>query len=100
MLKKELETRTKRFALSIVLLVSKLARGKASDVIGYQLLKVAPLSPITGKSIERNLMRTSFTKSPSGLRNPNFMFTIIPVETVGDESEIRDPKSPIPSPCF
>jgi len=39
MLKKELETRTKRFALSIVLLVSKLPRGKASDVIGYQLLK-------------------------------------------------------------
>ena len=39
MLNKRFETRTKRFALSIVLLVSKLPRGKASDVIGYQVLK-------------------------------------------------------------
>jgi four helix bundle protein len=39
MSKKELEARTKRFALSIIQLVSKLPRGKVSDVIGYQLLK-------------------------------------------------------------
>jgi four helix bundle protein len=38
-LKKELEARTKRFALSVIQLVSKLPRGKASDVIGYQLVK-------------------------------------------------------------
>ena len=38
-LKQELEARTKRFALSVIELVSKLPRGKASDVIGHQLLK-------------------------------------------------------------
>jgi four helix bundle protein len=38
-MKKDLETRTKRFALSIIRLVGKLPRNKASDVIGYQLLK-------------------------------------------------------------
>jgi four helix bundle protein len=38
-MKNELETRTKRFALSIIQLVGKLPRSKASDVIGYQLLK-------------------------------------------------------------
>jgi four helix bundle protein len=38
-MKKELEARTKRFALSVIQLVGKLPRTKASDVIGYQLLK-------------------------------------------------------------
>jgi hypothetical protein len=38
-MKKELEVRTKRFALSVIRLLGKLARGKVSDVIGYQLLK-------------------------------------------------------------
>jgi len=38
-LKQELEARTKRFALSVIQLVGKLPRGKASDVVGYQLLK-------------------------------------------------------------
>ena len=38
-MKNDLETRTKRFALSIIELVGKLPQCKASDVIGYQLLK-------------------------------------------------------------
>jgi four helix bundle protein len=38
-MKNDLETRTKRFALSIVELVGKLPHCKASGVIGYQLLK-------------------------------------------------------------
>jgi len=38
-MKKELEARTKRFALSIIQLVSKLPRSKTADVIGYQVLK-------------------------------------------------------------
>jgi four helix bundle protein len=38
-MKKELEARTKRFALSVIELVGKLDRAKASDLIGYQLLK-------------------------------------------------------------
>jgi four helix bundle protein len=38
-MKKELEARTKRFALSVIQLVGKLPRTKASDLIGYQLLK-------------------------------------------------------------
>jgi four helix bundle protein len=38
-MKKDLETRTKRFALSIIQLVGKLPRNKVSDVVGNQLLK-------------------------------------------------------------
>jgi four helix bundle protein len=38
-MKKELEARTKRFALSAIEFVGKLPRRKASDVIGYQLVK-------------------------------------------------------------
>src|SRR5258708_32314058 len=38
-MKNDLETRTKRFAFSIIELVGKLPHCKASDVIGYQLLK-------------------------------------------------------------
>ena len=38
-MKKELEARTKLFALSVIQLVGKLPRGKASEIIGYQLLK-------------------------------------------------------------
>jgi len=38
-MKNDLKTRTKRFALSIIELVGKLPHCKASDVIGYQLLK-------------------------------------------------------------
>jgi four helix bundle protein len=39
MSKKELEARTKRFALCVIEFVGKLPRSKASDVIGYQLVK-------------------------------------------------------------
>jgi four helix bundle protein len=38
-MKKELENRTKRFALSIIKLVGQFSRRKTSDVIGYQVLK-------------------------------------------------------------
>jgi len=37
--KKELQERTKRFALRVIKLVSSLPKSKTSDVIGYQLLK-------------------------------------------------------------
>jgi len=37
--KKELEERTKRFALQIIRFVSDLPRSKVTDVLGYQLLK-------------------------------------------------------------
>jgi four helix bundle protein len=38
-MKKDLERRTKQFALSVIQLVGKMPRNKVSDVIGYQLLK-------------------------------------------------------------
>jgi four helix bundle protein len=38
-MKKDLERRTKRFALSVIQIVGKMPRTKVSDVIGYQLLK-------------------------------------------------------------
>lgn len=38
-MKKELEARTKQFALRIINLISDLPKTKAADVLGYQLLK-------------------------------------------------------------
>lgn len=38
-MKNELEGRTKRFALRVISLVDNLRKGKAADVLGYQLLK-------------------------------------------------------------
>jgi len=37
--KKELEARTKEFALRVIRFVSNLPRNKVTDVLGYQLLK-------------------------------------------------------------
>lgn len=39
--KRELEARTKRFALQVMRFVSGLPKGKVADVLGYQLLKSA-----------------------------------------------------------
>ena len=55
-MKNDLETRTKRFALSIIELVGKLPHSKASDVIGYQLLK-------SGTSIGANYREASRARS-------------------------------------
>jgi four helix bundle protein len=38
-MKKDLEKRTKQFALQIINLVARLQKSKAADVLGYQLLK-------------------------------------------------------------
>ena len=38
-MKKELEARTKRFALEIIKFVTTLPKSKAADVLGFQLLK-------------------------------------------------------------
>ena len=37
--KKELEQRTKEFALRIIILITSLPKNKIGDVIGYQILK-------------------------------------------------------------
>jgi four helix bundle protein len=55
-MKKDLEARTKRLALSIVELVGKLPHYKASDVIGYQL-------PKSGTSIGANYREATRARS-------------------------------------
>ena len=55
-MKNDLETRTKRFALSIIELVGKLPHCKASDLIGYQLAK-------SGTSIGANYREASRARS-------------------------------------
>jgi|SRR6516162_9083537 four helix bundle protein len=52
-MKKELEARTKRFALSVIQVVGKLPRGKASDVIGYQLLKSGTSIGVNYREVNR-----------------------------------------------
>jgi four helix bundle protein len=55
-MKKDLEARTKRFALSVIQLVGKLPRNKVSDVIGYQFLR-------SGTSIGANYREASRARS-------------------------------------
>src|SRR5258707_8188011 len=55
-MKNDLETRTKRFALSIIELVGKLPHCKASDLIGYQL-------PKSGTSIGANYREAGRARS-------------------------------------
>jgi four helix bundle protein len=55
-MKEDLETRTKRFGLSIIELVGKLPHSKASDVVGYQLLK-------SGTSIGANYREANRARS-------------------------------------
>ena len=67
MSKKELEARTKRFALSVIKVVSKLPRCKASDVIGYQLLK-------SGTSIGANYREVNRAELPNHVDEPGDVF--------------------------
>ncbi|MEO5719823.1 MAG: four helix bundle protein [Chthoniobacterales bacterium] len=55
-MKNELEGRTKRFALAVITAVGQLKKSKASDVIGYQLLK-------SGTSIGANYREASRAQS-------------------------------------
>jgi four helix bundle protein len=59
-MKKELETRTKRFALIVIQLVGKLPGSKASDVIGYQLLKSGTSIGANYREANRALSRDDF----------------------------------------
>jgi len=54
--KVELEERTKRFALRVIRFVSSLAKNKATDVLGYQLLK-------SGNSIGANYREATRAQS-------------------------------------
>jgi four helix bundle protein len=75
-MKKELEARTKRFALSVIAFVSKLPRGKASDVIGYQLVK-------SGTSIGANYREVNRAES-----HDDFIHKIAICEKEAAETEL------------
>jgi len=100
MLKKELETRTNRFALSIVLLVSKLPRGKASDVIGYQLLK-SGTSFAGYREVNRAQSHEDFIHEVA-FRPPQSELYVHYHPRRNRGRRIRNPRSeiPNPSPCF
>ena len=74
-MKKELEARTKRFALSVIEFVGKLPRSKASDVIGYQLLK-------SGTSIGANCREVNRAQS-----HEDFIHKLAICETDAAETE-------------
>lgn len=73
--KKELERRTKEFALKIIQFVSSLPRTKVVDVLGYQLLK-------SGTSIGANYREANRAES----RN-DFIHKIAIVEKEASESQ-------------
>jgi len=56
----ELERRTKRFALRIIKFVAALPKGKASDVIGYQLVKAGTSVGANYREATRGESRNDF----------------------------------------
>lgn len=73
--KKELEQRTKVFALRVIRLVVKLPKSKVSDVLGYQLVK-------SGSSIGANYREANRAES----RNDFFIHKIGVVEKEASEA--------------
>src|SRR5438477_3283697 len=63
-MKEDLESRTKRYALSVIALMSRLPKNKATDVIGYQLLR-------SGTSIGAN-----YREASRGLSRDDFIYKI------------------------
>ena len=61
--KRELEQRTKQFALRVIQFVAVLPKNSVTNVMGYQLVKLAlPSEPIIARPIEPNHVTTSSTK--------------------------------------
>ena len=75
MTKKELELRTKNFALRVIVFVAGLPKGRITDVLGYQLLKA-------GTSVGGNYREANRAQS----RN-DFIHKIAIVEKESAESE-------------
>lgn len=73
--KKELEQRTKRFALRIIAFVTRLPGGKIADVLGFQLLKA-------GTSVGGNYREANRAES-----RKDFIHKIAIVEKEAAESE-------------
>ena len=69
MTKKDLEKRTKQFALRIIKFVAAFPKNKVCDVVGYQLLKAGTSIGATARLIGQSRETISFTKSPSLKRN-------------------------------
>jgi four helix bundle protein len=73
--KKDLEHRTKIFALNVIKFVSRLKRSKVTDVLGYQLLKA-------GTSIGANYREANRAES-----RKDFVHKIAIVEKEASESQ-------------
>jgi four helix bundle protein len=58
--KRELEQRTKEFALRVIALVSSLPRNKVTDVLGYQLLKACTSIGANYREANRAVSRNDF----------------------------------------
>jgi len=58
--KKELEERTKQFALQVIRFVSDLPRSKVTDVLGYQLLKAGTSIGANHREANRAESRNDF----------------------------------------
>jgi len=59
-MKEDLEIRTKRFALTVIALMSELPKNKAADVIGYQLLRSGTSIGANYREASRALSRDDF----------------------------------------
>ena len=73
--KKELENRTKKFALEIIKFVANLPKSKITDVLGYQLLKA-------GTSIGAN-----YREANRGQSRQDFIHKIAIVEKEASETQ-------------
>ena len=74
--KRELEARTKRFALRIIAFVASLPRGRIGDVVGYQLLRA-------GTSVGANYREANRAES-----RKDFIHKLAIVEKESSESHL------------
>jgi four helix bundle protein len=68
---KDLEQRTKRFALAAIKLVGSLPRGLASDVLGRQLLRFATSIGANYREANRAVSRPDFTNKSGTSKHSN-----------------------------
>jgi len=91
--KKELEKRTKRFALHVVRFVSDLPKSKATDVMGYQLLKSGTSIGANHREANRAESRNDFIHKIAIVEKEaaetQYWLELFEESNIGDPEELR-----------
>ena len=91
--KKELEKRTKQFALHVVRFVSDLPKSKATDVMGYQLLKSGTSIGANHREANRAESRNDFIHKIAIVEKEaaetQYWLELFEESNIGDPEELR-----------